>query len=284
MHKYKLDKVKVSFYQNYPVHGRANFKYAGEDTFFGFVANCLNGGWLPESFWDALKNEPEKAKRSELKTHIPAYTLSAYYKGGRKVSENLIHHTGLFVADIDTGENQHISDWSELRDAIFNAWPQVVLSCLSASGKGLFVVIALEGATPENHIKFFNVFDIAFRKIGIKIDQSCKDVGRFRFLSFDPNLKYRVSPKEFSLPPEPQIKPMQPQKYTRTLKGAYDPFAHAVNAANKRWGDFTDGNKHNWINTCTYVLKQNGVPKNEREIFITNNFLDKFNINTNCLQ
>ena len=285
MNKYRLHTTKVSQYQNYPNNGRANFKHAGEDTFLGFVSNCMSGAWLPKSFWDNLRNEPDKAKRTELKTHIPAYTLSAYYAPGRKVKENFVYHTGLFVADIDPGDNEHVTDWPQLRDELFNAWPQVVLSCLSASGKGLFVVIALQGATTDNHKKFFAAISTAFKRIGITIDKSCSDVGRFRFLSYDPELKYRATIKgELPLPPEPQKKPIQKRSFHKQYKGTYDPFAHAVNAANKKWGQFTDGNKHDWINTATWTLKLNGVDESERIKFINDNYIDKSNINTNCLQ
>lgn len=293
MEKHSLSPLNVSQYNNYPVNGHNIYRFNGKDTFFGFVANCINGFWFGDKFWHSLrkakKQEPEKYKA--MKSVLPAYTLSGEYSGRRK-KENLIVYNRLICIDIDPGDNPQILNWTALRDEFFEAWQEVVLSALSASGEGVFMVFALQKQNAEtfeqhevNHKRFFAGIERAFAKYGIKLDGSCKDIARLRYATFDPDLKYRaIIKKELALPREPRKTAIMPPKFTKQTKGVYEPLKHAVNAANKRWGEFGEGNKHNWINTCTFVMKENGVPEPEREQFIINNFLDKSQIKTNCLQ
>ncbi len=291
MDKFRLDTLKVSEYKNYPffINGEQinNFKKTGQDSFFGFVANCINGFGFDHSFWSALReakqNDPKRYKH--IKSFLPAYTLSAHYKEKRK-KETMIEYNSLITIDIDPENNPQITDWAMIRDSFFNAWEEVVLSALSASGKGVFMVIALTENDHTKHKDYYETISKAFDTYGIKTDTSCKDVGRLRFATFDPECKYRsILKKEFTLPPAPPPPQKKPKKNYKPKPGQkYDPYSHAVNAANKKWGTFSDGNKHDWINTATWVMKQNGVPPHERKAFINNNYIDESEITTNCMQ
>ena len=280
--------IKVTTYKNEPYYKAGklvnNFVFNGEDTFTGFIANCIDGGWLAETF-GKIRTEPDEKEQKALKTNkLPGYTISTYYNPGKRKRENVNTYNHLIVIDIDNKENLHIKDWPALRDYLFNM-PEVLVSALSARGNGCFIIVQLdEKSTLDNHSKYYEALKRAFLAIGLKTDDQCSDFARMRFLTCDPGLKYRHEAKAFVLPPEPPKKPQKAPKYKHKQNGHYDPFTHAVNAANKRWGQFSDGIKHSWINTATWVMKQNNVPQNERENFITNNYLDKSEINTNCLQ
>lgn len=289
MDKFRLDKLKVSEYKNTPFLKNGvqinNFKKSDQDSFFGFTANCLNGFWFDSEFWHTLRESKQKneAKYKELKEMLPAYTISANYKD-KRTTESMIEYNSLIAIDIDPGNNPQITDWAMIRDSFFDAWQEVVLSALSASGQGVFLVIALSENDYTKHKDYYETISKAFETYGIKTDTSCKDVGRLRFATFDPDCKYRsILKSEFTLPPAPPERKKKKTYKPRTTQ-KYDPYSHAVNAANKKWGTFTDGNKHNWINTATWVMKQNGVPDDERKAFINNNFIDESQIKTNCLQ
>lgn len=297
MDKYRLDALKVTQYHNFPYlkdgKWKANFKRTGEDTFLGFVANCITGFWFGAEYWQSLREtkQVDEDRYKHLKSFLPAYTLCAEYSHKREL-EYFTAYNNLIGVDIDPGHNPHITDWPMIRDKFFNAWPEVVLSALSASGQGVFMVFALQKTKAEthdqhkaDHERFYYGLERAFAKYDIKIDGACKDIPRLRFATYDPDLKYRaIIQKEFALPAEPQKKAIQTRKITGITKGANDPILHGVNAANKRWGPFSDGNKHVWINTATHVMKQNGVSDAERKSFIDNNILDLTQITTNCLQ
>lgn len=271
---------EITKYKNISKTEKPYFVFDGYDTLAGFAANCLHGGWLQKLFKKLQQPGITKKRKNLLKTFIPAYTISANYKPGRKIIKNLKAYNQLLTFDIDLKGNEHITDWPGLRDKIFYSWPEVTLAALSASGKGCFFVLRLEEkSNPENHKQFFEVIKEALKKIGITIDRSCSDIGRLRFMTCDPGLKYRYKTKVFELPPQPPKKPRRTPK--KAPQG--DVYAAAMNYAIKKHGAFMDGNKHMFIASVTTTLKNAGIPAHDREAFVYNNLLDKSEITTNCI-
>jgi len=87
------------------------------------------------------------------------------------------------------------------------------------------------------------------------------------------------------MPPQPTAKAPEPRKKKSNSKTPDDPFNHALNAANKRWGNFCHGNRHNWINAANFVLKQYGIDDSGRWDFVfTETGLTENDINTNCIE
>lgn len=130
---------------------------------------------------EQIRSEPNKTKRSELKKHIPAITISGIFEPIRS-DENLKEHSGLLCVDIDGQDNTHIKNFFDLKKQLSNL--KEVLYCgLSISGNGYFVIIPI--AYPHKHRAHFKAIREDLAKYGIVIDESCINVSRMRLYSYD---------------------------------------------------------------------------------------------------
>jgi len=157
-----------------------------------FYENVINGDYKYEV--EAIRSTTDLTKRKVLKTALPAVTISGTFKE-RKI-EGLIKHSERICIDIDSKQNPFIENWSELRTTL-GSWKEVEFSALSASGQGAFVVIVI--STPENHLEHFKALERSFKKLGIIIDSSCKDIPRLRYMSYDSDAIHNVNVTPFQL-------------------------------------------------------------------------------------
>lgn len=131
----------------------------------------------------AVRSEPDKEKRAELKKCLPLITPSGLFRE-RKASE-LIQHSGLICLDIDGQDNPTIQDFEQLKNRMANI-AEVAFAAISASGSGLFVLIPI--LYPSEHKRQFQALQrVFFERYGIRLDVSCSDVCRARFYSYDPH-------------------------------------------------------------------------------------------------
>ena len=95
----------------------------------------------------------------------------------------MIKHSGFICLDIDPQHNPGIDCGSPLRDTLAGM-DEVFFAALSASGKGSFALVRI--ADPFQHRGHFEALSRDFLKIGLNVDQNCKDVSRLRGMSYDP--------------------------------------------------------------------------------------------------
>ena len=277
----EIKNIIISRFVNKPFpNGSNNFVYSGNVLLTDFIRASVSGGKLL-SLFDKIRNEPDAKKQKLLKAKLPAFTISAQYARGRRIKENIVKHTGLICIDIDDCDNPHIQSWTELRDKLFFAHSEILCSALSVRGNGLFLIIKLKDVTTDDHLIFFESLYSVFKSFNINIDRSCSDVGRLRFLTYDPGLKLRTNPKSF-IPLYVHKKPTEKQRF-KSKQNPGNVYNAAMAYAINKWGEFQDGNKHTFISSVTTFLKNAGVPVIERENFVYNNLLDKSQIRTNCI-
>jgi hypothetical protein len=119
------------------------------------------------------------------KSQLPCVTISGTFK--RHAISDLIHHSGFIGIDIDDDHNPGMTDFEKVRDQLAEI-SNVYFSGLSASGKGVFLIIPIY--SPKQHTAHFEALKTDFQKqFGITIDNSCKDVSRLRYVSYDPGAK-----------------------------------------------------------------------------------------------
>jgi len=160
-----------------------------------------NGQWKDsvEAHRAALASgDMEKAER--LKKGLPAFTLSATYKGRRKI-ENLTMYNQVILLDIDKLKEEEIEPLKEkIRKIPYTRF------CFRSPGKnglkiGVWPVVG-HLLTVENHrVTFKMVASFYEAKLKVAVDPSGKDIGRLCFVSYDPNMY--ISPdigKEIFLP------------------------------------------------------------------------------------
>jgi predicted P-loop ATPase len=141
-----------------------------------------------------------KDEQAEAKQRIPAVTISGTFKDNVS-NANLTQHSGLICIDFDA-----VDDVAPLKSELAKD-PYTFAALLSVSGNGLAALVKIE---PERHLDAFNgLKQYYFKNYGQLIDQSCKNVSRLRFLSYDPLLYVNESAKTFKEYPKKEAKPKQ---------------------------------------------------------------------------
>lgn len=129
---------------------------------------------------DQIRTEPNEVKQKELKKLLPGVTVSGTFS--YRATKDLIQYSGIMCIDIDFGKNEHITNYPDLKRELCKI-KNVLYCSLSVRANGWFLLIPI--SKPEYHTAHFKALQTAFKKIGIEIDQSCSDVSRLRFYSYD---------------------------------------------------------------------------------------------------
>ena len=168
----KENKMRISLFGN--IKQTTN---GSEISVIEFLDGLRNGTWRKEV--EFVRNEPEKRRRIKLKEDtLPYVTISGTFD--RRSDKGLKKHSSLICIDMD-----EINDLAEIKDKLKND-PYTYVIFTSVTGKGLAVIVKIE---PEKHIESFLGLEMYyFEKYSIRIDKSCKDVSRARFVSYDPDL------------------------------------------------------------------------------------------------
>lgn len=150
------------------------------------------------------------------KTQFPAITVSGQF-GDKRKADKIEKHSGFIAIDID-----HIEDIDHARAELY-ADDYTYAGFVSVSGKGLCIIVKID---PKKHIEsFLGLEKYYFTNYGHQIDQSCKDVSRLRFVSYDPDLYINTESKLFNNYAEK--KKGRPKKATNIIAGD-DDFFHVL--------------------------------------------------------
>lgn len=147
----------------------------------------------------AVRAEADPVKQKTLKDALPMYTISGlFFTAG---SSNIYAPTSLIGIDIDEKDNAHVQNFDQLKECI-KALPFVAYCGYSCRGKGYFCIVPVEDWC--KHKEHFDSLILDFKQWGVNIDKGCRDIGRRRFVSYDPEpyinqdaevYKYIVKPK-----------------------------------------------------------------------------------------
>ena len=122
----------------------------------------------------------DKKKRSFFKTkNISAFTPCATFWTRDKdvpLEKKIKHYNALMVLDFDD-----VEDLDALK-ADLKSLPWVYYAGMSVSGTGIFAVIPLDTDDFNMHRLFFDALEAEMKDLGYKVDASCKDVTRMRFV------------------------------------------------------------------------------------------------------
>jgi len=131
----------------------------------------------------------------EDKKALPCITVSARFTKWRE-EKNIVEKMPFICLDIDRKTNQCIS--MLLVKELFMNHPCCYYTGYSTSIDGVYAIMKI--SDPEKLDKYFEYFEVALKKIGINIDQSCKDYARLRFFSFDSEAYHNTEAKALKLP------------------------------------------------------------------------------------
>jgi len=172
-----------------------------------------NGDW--EKYAEPVRKEEYGSdKQKSLKNGLPAFTMSGVFPKGSRLNESIVSHSGRIVIDID-GLKDSVQDVKEtLKD---DPYSESVF--LSVSGKGLAVVVKIDG---RKHVdSFLELEKYYLNNYGLKIDQSCKNVARIRYVTSDPEIYINMESKLFELE-QLQIDSFIPDDYEIKERANFD--------------------------------------------------------------
>lgn len=226
------------------------------DTKISFFRNCLTADnpqtitlmqfLTADTFKDritALRKIEDKAKRKVIKERLPAATVSCTCS--KRDVNYVTKHSGLIAFDIDLKDNQHITNYAELKQELSNL-VHVAYCGISVSGRGYWGLIPI--AYPEFHERHFLALEQDFRRNGIIIDPSPKSVVSLRIVSHDPEayFNHKATPYKRLYTPK---KARSTQQTNHTLKDSIEPILKYITTHSV---DLTSTYEA-WIN-CAFAL------------------------------
>jgi len=170
----------ISYFKNYASKTDRSFKFTD------YLFDVKDGKWQD----DVLKYRADK--NPDVKKKLPAVTVSGVFKDVRN-AKNIETHSGYLAIDIDAKENENVL---AKRDELYSD-PFIFAGHISVGGEGLVLYLKIN---KKKHLESFLGAEKYFAdKYQIIIDQSCKDVSRLRFVSYDPELYINKNPKTWEI-------------------------------------------------------------------------------------
>lgn len=196
---------------------------------------------------DAIRNEPDKAKRDDLKKKLPAVTISSLFGENRKKA-NIKKHSGLIQVDLD-----NVEDIISVKKTLTHDTYTFALF-VSPSGKGLKLLVKIPPEI-DLHEKYFSELEKYYlMSYHLVIDRSCKDISRLMFLCSDKDIFINENSTPYCL---------------NTLEPTEILFADAVQKINNR-NVFKEGSRNLYVYKLACECKRLKLKENICLIYCTN--------------
>lgn len=209
-----------------------------------YLSDVQNGTWEIE----VLGFRKGQIKKLELPGVTPSGTFS--YRSAK----HLDTHSGFIGIDIDAKDQIDGTDFLQLRkDLEKDPYTYAVHSSVSGNG-GIVVYVKID---PIKHLDSFQGLEKYYLdQYRIIIDSSGKDVSRFRFVSFDPDLFKNSRSKTFRA----YIKKAQIEPTRHSFVFSENDLDHVFEQIETKWIDLTD-NYHDWYRIGGALQKHYGGQK-----------------------
>lgn len=207
----------------------------------------------------ALKDKKEHTACKIKK--LDYVTFSGEFKTRSVVG--LIKHSGLFCIDLD-----ELEDTEAIKSKVIDLLPPSLMF-VSPSGNGLKLVYKINISEAE-HLQYYDAFEVFFNeRLGVAIDDKCKDVPRACFLCHDSEAYFNdnaeVIDKSFIdtfFIPIPKSTPIESKVETVTD-------VQIIMENLKKWvdkkGSFESGNRNGYISKLAYAYNRYGIPLTDAE-------------------
>lgn len=236
--------VAVSYYRNlYDLEGVAA-------PFRKLLAGIKNGKWKDLA-------ESVRAGDKLAKKNAPGFTVSGTF-GNPREDANLTTHSGFGCIDVDIPIG-----YSEAMRLMGD--PHIAVGFRSISGNyALLVALDIKENTPQEHKELMMGFIEYFEaKYGYKVDPTCKNVSRFRYVSYDPELMTAEVDRPWA------TRVVQETAAPKMEAGANNPlpehiaYDRVLEKYVRSVGDFgTTNSRHEWILGLTVWCNRAGLSGN----------------------
>lgn len=163
---------------------------------------------------EAVRRIDRQANESEYrraKDNILSFIPSCVCKGKTGKAENVAHINNLIAIDLDAKDNEGVT-LEEMRTKI-NSLPYVMYSSISVGGKGMYALIPISENNKNDFKGVFKALEEDFIKLGLKLDSSCVNVNRERYMSVDDNeywnTKCEIYTRKLNIPTQVNKQPLQ---------------------------------------------------------------------------
>jgi hypothetical protein len=175
-------------------------------------------------------------KASEIKSNLPAITISATFKERRKI-DCVDKYSGLLHLDYDKLENAE-----EVKTNLISI-PYTYSAFISPSGNGVKVLVKCDNDISSHKSAFNSLRDYYDKIVGVQSDKSVKDITRLCFVSYDHDLYLNENSEVF--------------KYkTSTLDQVDVPWIWNF-TSNKH--EFVVGNRNNFVHSFACNANRYGI-------------------------
>lgn len=169
--------IRMNYYDNCKCN--SSNKDVTLRDWIGKVSQCYKS--RIEEIRQVNKTDEERAKK--MKNTLPLVSVTGYFNGVRK-DESVCHLNPIIAIDIDRKDNPKCTDWERVKYGLF-ALPFVFYASLSVRGDGVFLLI--EWDNNKDFEKIWHNLYKKFESMGVRIDKSCRNIGRLRYISCDNN-------------------------------------------------------------------------------------------------
>lgn len=208
--------------------------------FESFLEGVRSGRWQDIAL--EVRNAPTKEIKDLKKKTAPMVTVSGSF-AARK-DDSIRKHSNLIAIDID-----NLDDAVATKNRI-GADPYVLAAFVSISGKGLCLIIKIDGT---RHLDAFNaIAAYLYNEYQLIVDQSGKNVSRARFVSYDPALIHNTNAATFKkyLPKKKEYK----QQKVVVIKTDFDSMIAQMDQKGLNLcEDYSD-----WIRICYGLVSEFG--------------------------
>jgi virE domain protein len=178
----QVQRITPDFLLNTKVSIMKQHKVLNESNLY----NAIITGRICKKEIEAVRSIDRQANESEYKqakAKVLSFTPSCVCQG--ETAKEVKEINPLIAVDLDAKDNENITI-EEMRKKI-NSLPFVMYSSMSVGGRGMYALLPISESNKNDFKGVFNALNEDFIKLGLKLDGSCVNVNRERYISFDDN-------------------------------------------------------------------------------------------------
>jgi hypothetical protein len=256
-----------------------NFTIPVENKSLLLIANDIASIKYKEAIEEirTLLEQGKLEEATDKKKQLLAFTPSGIFNETRKI-DYLEMYSGFVHLDFDKLTPIQLNEASKIISEI----PYTFLCFISPSGNGLKVFIEVDTEVEYHTIAYLQVLNHYENATSLKADQSCKDIPRLCFMSYDPGLYKNIKNEKFKVQIPENIQqnkiqvdvkkeiPSQNVEFDTELDIIFV-FEQQIKFTNQK-SEYIQGNRSNYIYQLASNCNRAGLPQLDTETLCIQQF------------
>jgi Protein of unknown function (DUF3987)/VirE N-terminal domain len=219
-----------------------------------------------------LLSSGKDSEADHKKKLLTAFTVCGTFDKVRQ-AQSITNYNSHIIIDYDKLQIDQLASFKKAASDI-----AFTLACfVSPSGKGLKIIVKVDSSLQDHKTAFHAVTSYYDKILGIKSDQSGKDVSRLCFMSYDPQCFRRHNPPVFQVNDGYHLSSVTVYKSSPKSNGISNTID--IDSALKKSLsltesklNFVEGQRNNFIHLLACNCNRNGIPENVTLEFILCNY------------